>query len=105
MVGLGPLYRLPGGAGVEGDEGGEVRWPERVLGHPIGELAGQVHPSQARHAVEISKVCLNLDTTYYLSLKIYVVFVSFRVKVSTFKLASTPYTSHVHRQSSYFHPK
>ena len=69
MVGLGPLHGLPGGAGVEGDEGGEVGRPERVLGHPIGELAGQVDPSQARHAVEIGKVCLNLDTTYCLSLK------------------------------------
>ena len=63
MVGLGPLHRLPGGAGVEGDEGGEVWRPEGFFGHPLSKLAGKVNPSQSRHAVEIRKVCLNLDTT------------------------------------------
>ena len=63
MVSLWPLHGLPGGARVEGDESGQVGRPEGLLSHPLSKLASQVNPSQARHSVEISKICLNLDTT------------------------------------------
>ena len=60
MVSLRPLHRLPGGARVEGDDGGEVGGPQGVLSHPISKLASQVDSSQSRHSVEVGKVCLHL---------------------------------------------
>ena len=90
MVSLGPLHRLPGGARVEGDEGGEVGRSKRVLSHPFSKLAGQVHSSQSRNSVEVSKICLNLDTKLCLLLATYtmeinVFLVDFLVKVKTFR--------------------